>query len=249
MSANSKRIERIRDTTGNDAETLALMFTDTGIRDDGTVAGRLKALLEATEHTVVPGLQTGISFHDSGFRTEFKDPWPSSDNQVGHFLTAVGLSFNPAKVTESFMGRRLRDWIGADASMTDEEVALRLTIGHEKSADPNTKVAVAVGVLVDPVAGALILLGAFQAQFAACTSADVQVFRDAERGLGRGSPLDLATADGKLRSIRVDSSLRGNSYQDLLLSCFGWRLGQDIKAGKFSSTGDVAAWVRTNIKK
>ena len=65
------------------------------------------------------GLQTGISFHDTGFAADFKDPWPSSDNQVGHFLTAVGLSFNPAKVKQSFGGRSLRDWLGAPAAMSD----------------------------------------------------------------------------------------------------------------------------------
>jgi hypothetical protein len=268
MSANSNRIEKIRDSTGNDAESLALLFSDSFIKDDGSVNGRLRAILEATEKTGVPGLQTGIKFSDSGFRDDFKDPWPDSANQVGHFLTAVGLSFNPAKVAQSFMGRRLRDWLGADGSLTDEAVALRLTIGHEKAPDPTmgTKVGGAIvggivgGVvapwsgLAGPAGGAaagagIAILRKFRDQFAACTSADVQVFQDALRSLGTGSPLDLDTAKAKLRSIRVDESLSGNSYADLLLSLFGWRLGQDILAGKFAAGADVATWIRTNIKK
>jgi hypothetical protein len=268
MSANSDRIENIRDSTNNDAETLALMFADSFIQDDRTVTGRLRAVLNATEKTGVPGLQTGIKFSDSGFRDEFKDPWPDSANQVGHFLTAVGLSFNPAKVSQSFLGRRLRDWLGADASMTDQAVAIRLTIGHEKAEDPGTgtKAGGAVvggivgfgvapwsgpgGVLGGAAAGAgIAILRKFREQFAACTDADVQVFQDALGSLGNQSPLAINTAKGKIRSIRVDESLSGNSYADLLLSLFGWRLGQDILAGKFASGADVATWIRQNIKK
>lgn len=265
MSANSDRIEVIRDAAGNDAEALAQMFEDSRITDDGTVAGRLREILDATESLIVPGLQTHIRFHDSGFRPEFKDPWPSSDNQVGHFLTAVGLSFNPAKVSESFMARRLRDWLGADSALSDTDVALRLTIGHEKAADPSGWTAaggaaagsvaggLAIpfggGVIPGAVAGAgFAVLNAFRTQFAAATPSDVQVFLGAEASLGTGSPLDLATASTRLRGITVVSTNRGNSYEDLLLSCFGWRLGQWIRGGRFANKAAVAAWVRTNIK-
>jgi hypothetical protein len=264
MSANSDRIEQIRDSAGSDAEALAQMFEDSRITDGGTVAGRLRSLLTATESSIVPGLQTGIKFHDSGFRPEFKDPWPSSDNQVGHFLTAVGLSFNPGKVSQSFMGRTLRDWIGANSAMTDTEVALRLTIGHEKAPDPSAWTAAGGGIIGGAAGGifgpggmaggaaagaAIAILRGFRAQFAAATASDVQIFLGAEASLGTGSPLDLATASGRLRGIAVNPSNRGNSYEDLLLSCFGWRLGQWIGASRFAAKADVAAWVRTNIKK
>jgi hypothetical protein len=263
MSANSAAITRIRDAAPSDVEALAQMFESSTIIDNGTVAGRLEAILAATEHAVVPGLHTGISFHDRGFRAEFRDPWPSSDNQVGHFLTAVGLSYNPAKVEQSLLGRRLRDWLGAPDTMSSTEVALRLTIGHEKAPDPSLWTAAggaAVGGLIGgaiPVpgtapigagaGGALAILGAFRDQFAAATAADVRVFTLAEMSLGTSTPLDLATADARLRGITVVSTQRGNSYQDLLLSLYGWRLGQWIRAGRFTSRADVAAWIRANL--
>src|SRR5262245_38721545 len=137
MAGNVEAIQQIRDRAPSDAEALAQMFEVSSIQDDRTPAGRLRAILAATEHRLIPGLQTGSSFHARGFRAEFKDPWPSSDNQVGHVLTAVGLSFNPAKVEQSFFGSRLRDWLNAPSAMSAEEVALRLTIGHEKAPDPS----------------------------------------------------------------------------------------------------------------
>lgn len=251
MSANREAIERIRDQVPkpSDAEALAQMFESSWIKDDGTVAGRLTAILDATEKSLVPGLQTGIEFHDEGFRKEFKDPWPSSDNQVGHFLTAVGLGFNPAKVEETVMGRSLRDWIGAPKKMSSTEVALRLIIGHEKGPDPGLGTAF-WGWFEGGVGGAAgAVLEAFRAQFAAATDADVQVFISAEQNLGTGSPLDLASASSTLSGIRVDSTLRGNSYQDLLLSLYGWRLGQWINYSgrKYATKTGVAAWIRTNL--
>ena len=156
MPNNAEAIQRIRDRAPSDAEALAQMFESPSIQDDRTPAGRLRTILVATEHLLIPGLQTGIAFHDRGFRAEFRDPWPSSDNQVGHFLTAVGLSFNPAKVGESFFGARLRDWMRAPLAMSAEEVALRLTIGHEKGPDPSVGTVV-VGATTGALGGIGIL--------------------------------------------------------------------------------------------
>jgi hypothetical protein len=257
MSATKRTIESIRDGVPKptDADVLAQMFETTLISDDGTVAGRLRDVLDATESSLVPGLQTGIKFHDTGFRSEFKDPWPSSDNQVGHFLTAVGLSFNPSKVAQSFMARRLRDWLGADSTLTDEEVAIRLTVGHEKAPDPGAGTA-AGGAIPGWIAGgpigagagaAIAILEAFRTQYSKATPTDVTNFRSAETNLGPGTKLDLKSADTTLHGITVDKSMQGNSYEDLLLSCCGWRLGQWIKSGKFTATADVGTWIRTNL--
>ena len=160
---------------------------------------------------MVPGLQTGIDFHDTGFAVDFKDPWPSSDNQVGHFLTAVGLSFNPAKVTDTVAGKSLRGWLGAPPGMSDEEVAIRLCVGHEKSADPSKGWAVAAFV-VDPTLAPAYILGAFKEQFAAATAADVAVFRSAVVGLGSARPLDRTAAKSTIRAIAVTTT---NSRQQL----------------------------------
>src|SRR5215468_7756209 len=226
---NKAAIERIRDSASSDAEALAQMFESSSLSDDGTVAGRLRAVLDATEHVAVPGLQTGITFHQSGFRSEYHDPWPSSDNQVGHFLTAVGLSFNPAKVAQSFAGRSLRDWLGADSAMSNEEVALRLCVGHEKAPDPGPGTAIGGAILGGigsgllppglvpggPVGGAaagaaMAILMAFRDQFAAATNEDVQAFKSGVTNLGGSKALNLAAASSALRGIAVNESLRGN---------------------------------------
>jgi hypothetical protein len=245
-SANVDPIKKIRDGAGTDAEALAQIFSASTLTDDGTIPGRLRAILAATESSIVPGLQTGIDFHDTGFAADFKDPWPSSDNQVGHFLTAVGLSFNPGKVTATVAGKSLRSWLGAPSAMSDEEVAIRLCVGHEKSADPSKGLAVAAFV-VDPFLAPMYILTAFAEQFAAATAMDVAVFRRAVANLGAGRPLDKASAKSTIRSIAVTATSRGNSYEDLLLSVYGWRLGQDIKAGRPPSNSDNSDWVRKNL--
>ncbi|HKC73062.1 MAG TPA: hypothetical protein VKF37_02540 [Chloroflexota bacterium] len=141
---NQARIRQLAMQAPTDLEALALLFEDDGIVDDGTVAGRLGALLRATERRIMPGLQTAIPFGDTGFAGErrpggagLRDPWPASRNQVGHFLTAVGLQVAPEVVSRPLpvLGS-IRHILGAPAAMSDSEVALRLTIGHEKVPDP-----------------------------------------------------------------------------------------------------------------
>src|SRR5437660_360784 len=210
-SANRARITAIREDSLHDAEALASIFNDGVIIDDGSVAGRLRAILEATESRVVPGLQTGIEFHDNGFRGDrnpggqgFKDPHLSSNNQVGHFLTAVGLSFNPTKLTERFFFQSLRDWLGIPVSMTDNEAALRLVIGHElapdptmsgiaKASAPGAATGPAVGGIAGSVAGTIaggavgagtVILNGFRTQFQQTTDDDLTAFRNALDALG-----------------------------------------------------------------
>ena len=110
---NLQRIRAIRhELGGNDAEALARMFTDPDIADDGSLAGRVGAILRATEHhwfprvhtfMDVPGLYEVRGASDHGFRAEFQDPWGCSRDQIGHFLTALGLVLHP----ESLQVRRL----------------------------------------------------------------------------------------------------------------------------------------------
>src|SRR5262249_42735642 len=120
-----------------------------------------------------------------GFNSLFHDPWSTSDNQVGHFLTAVNLGFNPGFVSEikpsivalmqtPGMGS-IRDALGTPPSMSDRDVALRLIIGHEKVADS-----------MNP--------SNFITQYAAASAHDVEVFRRADVALGPGPKLDLHAA-------------------------------------------------------
>ena len=149
IARNQDGIRGITAGASSDLDTLARLFEDDRIEDDGTVAGRATALFEATERALIPGLQTALPFSDSGFAGNrdrgcagFRDPWPSSRNQVGHFLTAVRLSLAPDVVHQSIpiLGS-IRAIVGAPREMGDSEVALRLTIGHEKAPDPAGRLA------------------------------------------------------------------------------------------------------------
>jgi hypothetical protein len=281
---NQARIMRIRAEAGlDDAEALARLFEDGSLRDDGTLPGRLRAILDATERRTIRGLHTGLPFLDAGFRGDracggagFRDPWPSSRNQVGHFLTAVGLAFRPAVVSVPIFGVPLRIWLGADRSLPDETVGKRLTVGHELAPDPGVLrgallvgvaaaaiapmlgmrgwsaiLGVAAGVVVGALVGAAAeqLLG-FRAQLRRATADDEATFDRALSALGNATAIDLAAAEAELvplfRKIDVDS--RGNSFQDMRLSLLGWSLGVAIREGTLAGGSEVAAWVRTTLK-
>jgi len=148
----------------------------------------------------------------------------------------------------------MRDWLGAAPTFSDEEVAIRLCVGHEKSPDPSAATAAAGGIAGSVLGGpagaaagaAMAILESFRQQFAAATTSDVAVFRSAVAKLGTGSPLDKVSASAEMHGITVIPTGRGNSYQDLLLSIYGWRLGQTIKI-TIPPTSDITSWVRTNL--
>jgi hypothetical protein len=79
------------------------------------------------------------------------------------------------------------------------------------------------------------------------TGCDIDIFQQAGNALGASTPLNLAAAKSKLTTINVDPNKYGNSYQDLLLSLYGWRLGQSIKDGEFRTNSEVADWIRANL--
>jgi hypothetical protein len=280
---NRERIETFQTGAANDLVALAKMFEDDQLIDDGTVTGRLQSILGATKHIVIPGLQTGIEFKDTGFRGEptptgsgFRDPHPSSANQVGHFLTAVGMEFTPEIVSKPiFYFGSVREMVGAPKEMSDAEVALRLTIGHEKAPDPNgaREVAFDVGAVYisetlsegpegeteeqkdDRVGKAVSdelqrqideIIAAFRRQFKACTDADVAAWNEALAAY-RSDPNSLEAPGNALDRIAVDPTMKGNSRQDLRLSLVGWRLGEMIRAGEFTDGKAVAAWIRKSL--
>jgi hypothetical protein len=148
----------------------------------------------------------------------------------------------------------MRDWLNAPPSYSDEEVAVRLCVGHEKSPDPSAGTAAAGGIvggitggLAGAAAGAaMAILDTFRQQFAAATTADIAVFRSAVAKLGTGSPLNKVSASAEMHGITVIPTGRGNSYQDLLLTIYGWRLGQTIKIDN-PPKSDITSWVRTNL--
>jgi hypothetical protein len=268
ITKNQERIVNLRIAARfNDAEALALMFEDREIADDGTLRGRLIAILDATESKIIPGLQTGIEFQDVGFRGDrnhggkgFKDPHPSSRNQVGHFLTAVGLAFRPETVSRTLFGIRMRDHIGIPTSLSDHDVALRLTIGHELSPDPNVLLAGILGLGIPiPGSGPLPSIGAsvyyeiwssYRNQFFSVKPEDVAAFNIALQALGTNILLNMNAAEVALTPIfaKIRPQERGNSFQDLRLSLVGWYLGKAILQGRFTSGVQVSEWVRKNLK-
>ena len=123
----------------------------------------------------------------------------------------------------------MKDVLDPFSHYSDEEFAIRLMVGHEKSPDP----------IDDP--------SVFLQQFAKATNGDVAVFRSAEQNLGASLPLDTKTAQSTLRGIAVDNRQRGNSYEDLLLSLVGWRMGKDITYGVLITGSSVAGWIRSTL--
>jgi hypothetical protein len=281
---NRKTIENIKGTAGSDLEALARLFEDKEIIDDGSVSSRLQEILNSTEHLIVPGLQTGISFEDTGFAGDqtpggagFRDPHPSSRNQVGHFLTATGLQFAPNVVSRQIpIFGSIRHMINAPQSMSDREVALRLTIGHEKAPDPSGGVDILINIVISGVIENFLpgpegeteekrdervaraieaetrrqiaeVIAAFRTQFQSVTDADIAAWNEALAALGSEEKLNMSAAEGPLQRIPINYSNRGNSIQDLRLSLVGWRLGQMIASGEFSTGADVAHWIRINL--
>ena len=239
---NLQRIRAIRhELGGNDAEALARMFIDLDIEDDGSLAGRVDAILRATEHhwfprvhtfMDVPGLYEVRGASDQGFRAEFQDPWGCSRDQVGHFLTALGLVLHPESLQVRRLGCRLRDLAGVPKEMTDGDAVLRLIIGHEKRPDP---------FFGDP-----LILAKVRRQFASVTHEDLAAFRRAMDALGSGSVADLAAAEEELSSIDAGSG-RGNSVQDLRLSLMGVYVAERIRESDFADGHQVAAWISRNL--
>ena len=154
VQKNRDQIIAIRKKAPTDVDALARIFTDKYIIDDNTIVGRTNAIIAATTHQFIPGLQTGIKFRQSGFRREFHDPWESSINQVGHFLTAVRLGFDPDFTSNILFLTILNAW-------GDSDIPLRLIIGHEKEPDP----------------GILNISVGFRKQYKATTDEDIKNFK------------------------------------------------------------------------
>lgn len=159
---NRARIWAIRDAAPTAVEALARMFTDQQIEDDSTVSGRVHAILMATEHPFVLGLHTGAKIGVTGFRPAYEDPWKQSADQVGHFLTAVRLAFDPRFLALPVFPLVLGGWGHRDR-------ALRLMVGHEKAADPAAIDQISPRVIID-------VLRCFRRQYQAATDQDIANF-------------------------------------------------------------------------
>jgi hypothetical protein len=182
------------------------MFTDAQIVDDATVAGRLHAILAATEHRFIPGLHVGASIGMTGFRKEFEDPWPDSTDQVGHFLTAVRLAFDAQFLSNPIFPLLL-------GGIGDTDMPLRLIIGHEKKPDPSDVNKISLRTLIT-------VLHCFHAQYRSVSIEDIANFLEGHlemiqvgNGLGnsmadlrlsyKGWQFGHGVSEGKLKSNEV----------------------------------------------
>ena len=253
-----------QETGRNDLETLAASFEDSRFIDDGTVGGRLEAILIADAHPIVPGLEGAHPFSDVGFRGDhnpggsgFRDPHSSSRDQIGHFLTGVGLGYDPSRVSRVIQvmnigeigvptGIRVRDLLGAAADRTDEDVAFGLMVGHELAPDPLDS------------EGRLTMIQGFRAQFSRATPDYINAFQEAariamngvsDRAPSRGTPerLNIEAAETSLRRIPLHYEWRGNSIQDLRLTTMAFSLGRLIRSGYFQEGHQISQWLQVNL--
>jgi hypothetical protein len=220
-------------------ELLAALFEDAQIDDDGYVAvpliKRLRTILAASNNGEAGGLLhlSGVLFRwtDDGFAKAFKDPWPPSNNQCGHFMTAVHLGYDPMKGfafanSQSSLGTFFEMTSGVPAS---EGICCRMIVGHEQVADDAAFAEIR--------------------QVKSPSDDEVRTFYNAVIQCKNNSTVDLSKAQSLLASITVGSGL-GNSRQDLHLSLFGYIFGTLIREGDrgMRELADGSQWIRRNLK-
>lgn len=229
-----------------DLELLARLFEDTTISDTGSgneLQNRLETILEASSD----GSNGGISHfakifagcHDRGFRQAFKDPWPSSNNQLGHFSTAVDMGYRPSKTAAyaRWYGfdepDRLKSLPGTVYFPWEEEICVRLIIGHEQTEDSYDMWQV------------WHWGGKLKVPFSA-SSDEVSIFMGALNRVPATSSLNVSTSRAALSGIQIGTG-DGNSIQDLHLSLYGYAFGRYIKHSRITTRAAAADWLRTNL--
>jgi hypothetical protein len=114
---NQNTIINIRNSSTSSAEALVTMFT-TDKLPGSTPISRLNVILNATKSSSYSHF--AVPFDDSGFKSDFKDPYPGSSNQVGHFLTAVDISLNQNNVLgrSAIVGHEMYPDIGTPSGVS-----------------------------------------------------------------------------------------------------------------------------------
>jgi hypothetical protein len=235
-------------------------------------------VLEVTKYRLPFGLDVGIHFEidfsTCGLQERFNDEWlyrkywnqnpddPDTANQVGHFLTAVRLGYDPTfliplitlQASALTTPPGIPSW-GPLFPLEDIDVtARRLIVGHEKVGDPHPKGSKAID--------ALLTLLTIPLQYWAAEPEDVDYFNLAVAA-DRDWCTDLRDYYlGKILGAMTTEDLadlrkrEGNSMEDLRLSVKGWRLGRAV-AGldgnaqppekQLTTRLEVASWLRMHI--
>ncbi|GEP57336.1 hypothetical protein [Reyranella soli] len=255
----------------NFAEALAQVFEDASITDDqGTsspLAARLKNVLQTSADSFLPRMShfSGIFADwtdnsgngrrgDNGFKAYFQDfpKWPGSSMQVGHFMTAVDMGFQPSKLYNFVEGQkrlmlqpfypgfRLPPLPDADSTTQPnwwtfgEVECVQLIVAHEQVPDS--------GVYgQEPTFWNMLTT-----LLAGVTQTDLDNFRKAFVGLGGGPQHDAGQASVLLSGVNVGTG-PGNSREDLLLSLFGFKFGSMVRKGELSAIADGGNWIRVNL--
>jgi RHS repeat-associated protein len=241
------------------AATLIEAFRDPGI-SGSTARDRFVAILNLTggnpnapsanfdTYTIrAIGTESPGGVGDTGFRRELRDSIQYrpdgmnrdvpmhrlSSDQVGHFLTAASFGFS------------LRD--------RDNYIA-----GQQRRQAEQRRAHPVLSFVGELVAGNIVLdqtlQYAFERQQYLSAMVGHELIRDrVASGLGISStvmaPLMASAEDvsnflrGRLDLIAVDDNLRGNSYQDLLLTWVGYTFGEHMANGDFRTSEDAAGWL------
>ncbi|MCB1172796.1 MAG: hypothetical protein KDK39_04490 [Leptospiraceae bacterium] len=225
-------------------QRLQTIFTVTEIREHMGVPG------------YVPGLHTARDdFGSRGFKQRFND---HSTTQAGHFLTGLRLALDPAvvnQVVETPLGPAgsIRDQISAGdpraASMSDTELAVYLSIGHEKFPDP-------FGLHSALKAGSLDPRRIFIEQFRRATDADYGHFQQALAVLDKQTHPDFDSIEELLQQIGIQDERRrwgvlwhkGNSMADLRLTIAAFDMARRIQTGRIQTRIEAGDYIRQNLQ-
>ena len=213
-------------------------------------AERLEFILDFLHDPKGTPFRKALFDHDFG--AAFQDPWVGeSDRQGNHFLTAVGLAYAPAAYVRTPLVQATLSGLEPNPDLlSDEELALRLIVGHEKSPDIAKSLSLRVDLQRDSA----------RSQYQSATYEDVVFFLMAARADAYGQ---LRARDCFLRNIipglpddrtsllalRARGIDRlGNSLQDLRLSVRGWRFGKMIRNRELSTLEQAWQWLNRNLR-
>lgn len=167
-----------------------------------------------------------VGYNDSGFNKSFQDGHlyenPAvSNNQVGHFLTAVSMgqfsNWNP--------------WQG---------LTRFASIGHETIGDHNSHAWQAIWGGSNPMDHLRLSWAIGEAK-----KGNVEKAKDYV-----GAIMNKTGMDRDHEAFTKESNYnnrRGNSHQDMLLTAYGYAFGQKVKNDEFSSRQEAADWLRENL--
>ncbi|MDQ7821262.1 MAG: hypothetical protein RDV48_00570 [Candidatus Eremiobacteraeota bacterium] len=205
----------------NSLDSLVEMFKDPSLPGK-TARERLEHVLKETSSG--DRVHFKKKFDDSGFDKDFQDGRllknpELSNNQVGHFLTAVDLGSTRGPLYNIYQ---------------------RAAIGHEKTGDNNG------GYLYDVNKTQAWQTDRadvkdFESAVESAKSGNRAAVKDSVGKILKDLPYTHKPWPSR-------HPRRGNSHQDLALTAYGYALAQKISDGSLASHQDVAQWLEKNLK-